>query len=214
MLWILAVLSIIATVFLFMPLHYRRIGNLSRFWTLVYKVVPTAICAAFAGAAALMGGGAYAILICIGITICCAGDWLLRGHFIAGGSMFLTGHLFYITAFCVKQTPTLWSIPVFAVMLGLLWLFLQQFRKRMSKKMFRLVRIYSTVLAVLLAMSLPMPFAAFSPSTLFAALGALIFVLSDMGVCHGMLCKISYPRRFTYLGIYYLAQLLLALSTY
>ena len=212
--WILAVLSVIATVSLFLPLHYNRWGNLSRFWMLVFKVVPTAICAAFAGAAMLTGGGLYAFLIFIGICICCAGDWLLRGHFITGGVMFLTGHLFYISAFCVQQMPTLWSIPVFAVMLGLLWLFLQQFRKKMGKKMFALVRIYTTVLAVLLALSLPLPFAAFSIRTLFAALGAVIFVLSDMGVCHGMLCKISHRRRVTYLGIYYLAQLLLALSAY
>ena len=214
MLWILAVLSIIATVFLFMPLHYRRLGNLSRFWTLVYKVVPTAICAVFAGVSALMGGGLYALLIFIGICICCAGDWLLRGHFITGGAMFLTGHLFYISAFCVHQTPTLWSIPVFAAMLGLLWLFLQQFRQKMSKKMFRLVRIYSSVLAILLALSLPLPFASFGAQTLFAALGALIFVLSDMGVCHGMLCRIPKKLDFLYLGIYYLAQLLLGLSAF
>ena len=51
-------------------------------------------------------------------------------------------------------------------------------------------------------------------SALFAALGALIFVLSDMGVCHGMLCRIPKKLNFLYLGIYYLAQLLLGLSAF
>ena len=57
--WILAVLSVIATVSLFMPLHYHRFGNLSRFWMLVFKVVPTAICAAFGVSATgeLISGG-------------------------------------------------------------------------------------------------------------------------------------------------------------
>lgn len=59
-----------------------------------------------------------------------------------------------------------------------------------------------------------MPFLAFSQRTVLAALGAVIFVLSDMGVCHGMLFKISKRRSACYLGIYYLAQLLLGLSAF
>ena len=80
--------------------------------------------------------------------------------------------------------------------------------------MFVLVRIYSAALAVVLALSLPLPFVDFSARTLLAALGALVFVLSDMGVCHGMMRKISKKQDFLYLGIYYLAQLLLGLSAF
>ena len=59
-----------------------------------------------------------------------------------------------------------------------------------------------------------MPFRQFSTRTLLAALGALIFVLSDMGVCHGMMCRIPKKLDYLYLGIYYLAQLLLGLSAF
>ena len=62
--------------------------------------------------------------------------------------------------------------------------------------------------------SLPMPLRALSGRTALAALGAVIFVLSDMGVCHGMLYRIPKKLDFVYLGIYYLAQLLLAISAF
>lgn len=212
--WIMAVLAVLATVLVITPLRNRCPGSKSRFWNLMLKVIPTLMCAAFAGASLLHGGDRYSLLIFIGLCVCAVADVLLNIHFITGGALFFAGHLFYISAFCIQQTPTWWSLPVFAVMLGLLWLFLQHFRAGMSRKMFMLVRIYSAALAVVLSLSLPMPFLAFSQRTVLAALGALIFVLSDMGVCHGMLCRISRRRDQCYLGIYYLAQLLLGLSAF
>ena len=213
--WIIALLAVMATVFVIMPAHYRRFGHISRFWVQVTKVVPTLICAAFAGAALLCGGDRYALLIFIGLCIGAAADVMLGVKFVVGGALFLAGHLLYIQAFCVQQTPGWYCLPVFGVMLALLWLFLGHFRARIKPPvLYRGVPLYAAVLAVLLAFSLPMPFAAFSPRTLLAALGAFIFVLSDMGVCHGMVCKVSRQRNFCYLGIYYLAQLLLALSAF
>jgi len=212
--WIMALLAVLSTVFLFMPILYRRIGHVSRYWRLAVKMTPTLMCAAFAGTAYFTSGELYSLFIFIGLCICAAADVLLGIHFITGGALFFAGHMFYITSFCIQQPPTWWSLPAFAVMLGLLWLFLHQFRAGMSPKMVILVRIYSAALAVVLCLSLPMPFLALSERTLLAALGALIFVLSDMGVCHGMLCKISRRRDACYLGIYYLAQLLLGLSAF
>jgi len=212
--WILALLAVLSTVFLLMPILYRRIGHISRRWRLVVKMIPTLMCAAFAGTAYWGGGDRYALLVFIGLCVCAAADGLLGVHFITGGAFFFAGHMFYIAAFCTQQRPTWWSLPVFAAMLGLLWLFLEHFRKDMNAHMFVLVRIYSAALAVVLALSIPMPFLACSQRALLAALGAVIFVLSDMGVCHGMLCKISPRRDFAYLGIYYLAQLLLGLSAF
>lgn len=213
--WIMALLAILASVLVIMPAHYHRFGHLSRFWVQVTKVVPTLICAAFAGTAYFAGGETYSLLIFIGLCVCAAADVMLGVHFVTGGALFLVGHLFYISAFCVQQPPSGWSIPVFAALLALLWLFVWHFRSRIQPPLLFLgVLTYSAALAVVLCLSLPMPFLAFSARTLLAALGAVIFVLSDMGVCHGMLFKI--PRRLDacYLGIYYLAQLLLGLSAF
>lgn len=213
--WFMALAAVLLTVLVIMPIHYRRFGPISTFWSHATKVIPTLLCAAFAGAACLSGGDRYSLLVFVGLLICAAADVLLGVHFITGGALFLTGHLFYMAAFCTHQPPTVWSIPVFGAMLALLWLFLWQFKPRIQNRlMFLGVLLYSTALAVVLCLSLPMPFLALSQRTVLAALGAVVFVLSDMGVCHGMLCRISTRRDACYLGIYYLAQLLLGLSAF
>lgn len=209
--WMMALIAVLATAFVIMPARYCLSSRISRRWSLTLKVIPTLMCAAFAGTACL-GGDRYALLVFIGLCVCAVADVMLGVHFITGGALFFTGHMFYIAAFCIQQPPTWWSLPAFGGMLALLWLFLQRFRAGMSRKMFTLARIYSAALAVVLSLSVPMPFLAFSQRTLLSALGAVLFVLSDMGVCHGMLCKISRRRDYCYLGVYYLAQLLLALS--
>ena len=213
--WILALAASLMTVLVIMPAHYHRFGRIPRFWVQATKVIPTLTCAAFAGAAVLGGGDRYALLVFIGLCVCAVADVMLGVHFVTGGALFLAGHLFYMAAFCTQQPPTLWSLPVFGVKLALLWLFLWQFKAKIHHPLlFRGVQLYSTALAVVLALSLPMPFLAFSQRTVLAALGAVVFVLSDMGVCHGMLCKVTRRRDACYLGIYYLAQLLLGLSAF
>lgn len=213
--WILALAAVLVTVGIIMPVQYRRFGPINTFWRHVTKVLPTLLCAAFAGAACLGGGDRYALLVFIGLCICSVADVMLGIHFVTGGALFLTGHLFYIAAFCTQHTPTLWSLPVFIVMLALLWLFLWQFKKHIkSRLMFAGVQLYSAALAVVLCLSLPLSFYGLSERTVLAALGAVLFVLSDMGVCHAALCKISRRRDACYLGVYYLAQLLLGLSAF
>ena len=213
--WIMALAASLITALLIMPIHYRWIGHVSRFWMLGTKVIPTLTCAAFAGAALLGGGDRYALLVFIGLCICAVADVVLGIHFAAGGALFLTGHLFYTAAFCNQQPPDWLNLPVFVICFLLLQLFLRHFKPLFKHQlMFRGVQLYSAALAAVLCLSLPMPFRAFSIRTLLAALGAVIFVLSDMGVCHGMLCKISKKRNYAYLGIYYLAQLLLGLSAF
>ena len=213
--WILAGLAVLLTVFLIMPIHYRWIGHVTRTGVQVTKVLPTLMCAAFACAGLISGGGRYAMLILIGLCIGAAADHLLGVHFVTGGFLFLGGHLFYMAAFCTQQKPSWWSLPVFVIALALLWLFVWQFRPKIPHTLlFSGVLLYATGLAALLAFALPMPVRAFSVRTLLAALGAIIFVLSDLGVCHGMMCKIPKKLSFFYLGIYYLAQLLLGLSAF
>ena len=93
--WIMALLAVLLTVFLIMPIHYRWIGHVNHNWMLITKVLPTLLCAAFAGTALLNGGGRYAMLIFIGLCICAAADVMLGIHFVTGGALFLLGHLFY-----------------------------------------------------------------------------------------------------------------------
>ena len=213
--WMMAILAVALTAFLIMPIHFRWIGHVTRTGVQVTKVLPTLMCVAFAFAGLLNGGGRYALLIFIGLCIGTLADHILGVHFVTGGFLFLTGHLFYMAAFCRQQKPSWWSLAVFVIALALLWLFVWHFRPKIPHTLlFGGVLLYAATLAALLAFALPMPVRAFSARTLLAALGAFIFVLSDLGVCHGMLCRIGPKQHFLYLGIYYLAQLLLGLSAF
>ena len=119
--WIMALLASAATAFLIMPIHYRWIGHVNHNWMLITKVIPTLLCAAFAGAALIRSGGErYAWLIFIGLCICAAADVMLGIHFVTGGALFLLGHLFYMAAFCTQQRPNKWSFVIFAAALVLL----------------------------------------------------------------------------------------------
>ena len=62
--------------------------------------------------------------------------------------------------------------------------------------------------------SLPLPLLAPSARSTLAALGAVTFVVSDMTLCHNLLLKRPGSCHFVSLGIYYMAQLLLALSAF
>ena len=52
------------------------------------------------------------------------------------------------------------------------------------------------------------------PMTPMAAIGAVLFVISDMGVCHGMLVNRTKAYSFRMLAVYYLAQLCLGMSAF
>ena len=72
----------------------------------------------------------------------------------------------------------------------------------------------SAALAVVLCLSLPLPFITLSERTVLAAVGAVLFVISDMGVCHSILANTSKRYSFFMLGVYYLAQLCLGRSAF
>ena len=76
------------------------------------------------------------------------------------------------------------------------------------------VAVYVVALAALLAFSLPLPLLAPSARSTLAALGAVTFVVSDMTLCHNLLLKRPSSCHFVSLGIYYMAQRLLALSAF
>lgn len=217
MLWFIGLLAVAATWFGVMPLYFGRIPGFSKAQTLTVKTVPTASAALFALAAFLQSGGdnRYALLIFIGLCVCAAADYLLGVKFIVGGALFFTGHLFYLTALGGLRAPDGWSALVFALAVAGLWLFCRRyFRLFPSKLLYLGVLVYCCALGALLGFSLPIPFQTLSRRTVLAALGAALFVLSDMGTCHTILCKASRRFDYTSLGIYYTAQFLLGMSAF
>ena len=136
-------------------------------------------------------------------------------RFEVGGALFFTGHAVYVAALGQYREPSWWCLTVFVLALAGLWRFALRYRRYFPRPhLLAGVLIYVVALAALLAFSLPLPLLAPSPRSTLAALGAATFVVSDMTLCHNLLLKRSTPYHFVSLGIYYMAQLLLALSAF
>lgn len=208
--------ALAATWLVFNPIYQGSIPGLSKMKRLTVKAIPTALAALFAAVAFFSGrGDTYALLIFIALCVCTAADVLLGVRFIVGGAFFLTGHVLYITALGGYRSPTWWSLPVFVLAFIGLWLFLGRYRDKFpSRLMYLGVLLYCAALGLLLGFSLPLPFLAFSRRSVLAALGAALFVLSDMGTCHCILSTASKRFDFISLGIYYTGQILLGMSAF
>ena len=160
-------------------------------------------------------GDRYALLVFIALCVCAAADVMLGLKFVIGGALFFTGHMLYIAALGGECGLTPAGLGVFAVAFVALLCFLRRyFHLFPSKWLFLGVAVYCAALGALLAFSLPAPFVVLSRRTVLAALGALLFVLSDMGTCHSILMDPSPHFNYLSLGTYYTAQFLLGMSAF
>jgi uncharacterized membrane protein YhhN len=145
------------------------------------------------------------------LALCAAGDICLLSErtFDVGLISFLLGHLAYVAGFAVAlpigNWPLLILIPIAASgAIALRWLWPQLGRRRIS------------VTAYIIAISIMVwgGISAFSEGTLpwTAAAGAVLFYLSDLAVARQRFVREDFINRAVGLPIYYLGQLLLALT--
>lgn len=129
----------------------------------------------------------YYTLIVLGLCFALAGDVILiftdrKQGFLAGGMVcFLLTHLLYIIAFCTKTAPSLYDGAFFALLLISAILILR--KRRLPKGNLKTAAfIYAVVLCAMTARALSMPFSPAVKFTyaLFAALGGVLFAVSDM----------------------------------
>lgn len=199
-----------------MPTRFRHMKNgQDTPFTLVLKGVPTAMAALFPLSCLILEmRSPYPGWMLAGLLFCLAGDVVLSLHFVAGGGLFLLGHLCYVTGLLSLQPPGGIHLLVFAAALAVLLGLLLRLRKRFTDRLlFYGVCVYAAALAALLAAALPLPLAAGSPQAWCAAAGALLFVLSDITLCDNMLNARPVRNQYISLGIYYTAQFLLGIST-
>lgn len=212
MLWILGAAALVISRLWMVPLYY---GKGARAQRLAAKAAPAAMAALFGLTAFWQSGDRYALLIFLGLSVCAAADVLLDVKFIVGGALFLTGHLFYLTALGGYHTPGWEFVPVFLMAVILLWLFCRRYLHLFPGKwLFAGVMVYCMALAAVLGFSLPLPFVAFSRRSVLAALGAAAFVVSDMTTCHCILAKPGERFEHNSLTLYYAAQILLGMSAF
>lgn len=210
--WIMAVVTTTA-----MPIRFKRMKNKQDSpFTLFLKGLPMVTVLLLAW---VYGGfpqaAPHARWMLAGLILCLSGDIVLGIHFIAGGGLFLVGHICYVIGLLGRQTLAPVHGILFVLVLGLLVVFLSLFRSRMpDKRLFPAVCVYAAALAALTAAALPLPFTVKSPQAYLAALGAVLFVVSDMTLCDNMLNTRPLRNEYISLGIYYTAQFLLGASLF
>ncbi len=199
---------------LFMPVHFWAKARGKKPLSLLFKGIPTLLCAALAGLAFLGNADLYAKWIFAGLCVCTLADILLDIRFEVGGTLFFLGHVLYVVALSQYRTLSWWCLTVAVLALAGLWFFASHYTRGISQwHIVAGVLIYCLALSGLLGFSLPLPFLAPSVRSTLAAMGAAAFVISDMTLCHNTVRQKPVRWHYGSLGIYYTAQWLLALST-
>jgi len=155
----------------------------------------------------------FGLLILAGLLLCLAGDLFLisrqRPLFNAGLVSFLLGHAVYTAAFIMRGQALL---PMFAVMLLLLpigFTIFRWLRSHAPKEMLNAIMAYIVMISVMAAAALG-TVADGAPWLLLP--GALAFYFSDLAVARDRFVKRGFINRAWGLPLYYLGQILIALS--
>ncbi len=161
-------------------------------------------------------------LILIGLLLGCAADVLLnlryvfekKGQliFLVGIVVFLSGHVFYLAAILRGAQHPWLCVAVGAVLTALLmaWIF-RRITAKMAFKIFGVIYIGAIVL--LNTVALGNLLAAPSAFTAIFAAGALLFLISDIVLILNTFGKeTKQSLRVTNIGLYYVGQLLIAIS--
>jgi len=172
--------------------------------------------AAFMAVAVISGAldSDYGRLILLGLGLCVLGDVLLipEGRpavFRAGVFAFLTGHLAFAGAFLTQPRSLAWlaiAAGVLALVLSGVWRWLNP---RLPADMRRPVQAYFLVISVMTALACAVSGAHGPP---IVAAGAIAFTASDISVARDRFVRQEFANRAWGLPLYYLAQVLLALS--
>ena len=163
------------------------------------------------GIVRLSSGDAVGAWLIAGLVLCAAGDLCLLSDrtFDLGLISFLLGHLAYVAAFHVALPLANWPIEVLAPLVlagggALAWLWSHLGRRRIP------VVAYIVAITAMVWGGGSVSWAGALPWT--AAAGAILFYLSDLAVARHRFVHPSFVNRALGLPLYYLGQLLLALT--
>jgi uncharacterized membrane protein YhhN len=141
----------------------------------------------------------FALLVALGMTLGLVGDLLLAGAlpieqgFLAGMAAFALGHLAYISAI-LSQTPQVqWAVEGVALLVGLVGWYAVVFRGGKDAMMLRCAALpYALLLATTAGLALGL--AIQTPAFLPLALGAALFLLSDLLVAGEQFGNVRFPH--------------------
>lgn len=176
-------------------------------WHMVFKLVPMLLLLILAFTTRAEQTKRYKLIVCIGLLFCAIGDYSLQ-WFLIGLSSFLIGHIFYIAAFRSTNTGhTPLPVKIGLLLYGLvmvIWI------------AGTLLNNGDTILAiaVLLYISviLTMGWTSFRVGTVWAIIGALLFIASDSVLAiNRFIVDVAYAHEIIMLT-YYGAQLCFVIS--
>jgi len=156
----------------------------------------------------------YGRLVLLGLALCLLGDLLLipegrASVFRLGVFAFLAGHVAFAGAFLTQPRSHTW-LALAAVALGLvLWRVWRWLSPSLPGDMRVPVQAYFLVIAVMTALACAVTGAG---GTALVAAGAIAFTASDISVARDRFVRHEFANRAWGLPLYYLAQVLLALS--
>ena len=167
-------------------------------------------------------GTHMAKLIVTGLILGCAADVMLnlrwdyqkKGQmiFLVGILVFLSGHVFYLAAILPMCRSKLLCVLIGAVLTALLMMWI--FKRIKAKKAFKIFGVfYIGAIVILNCVAIGNLLSAPSAFTGVFAAGAVLFLVSDIVLIlntFGSETKLS--LRITNIGLYYIGQLLIALS--
>ena len=189
-------------------LAFQRVKNApghSRTGEIALKCGATAMAALIALAGCLKSGIPAHWAILAGLVVCTAADGVLCVRFIAGGALFVLGHILYMVAFCLMHAPDWRCGAVFLCLAGLSAAALTRVRAMLGRR-YALVLAYAMILCLMVAL-------ASVQAPLFLA-GAVLFAISD--VLLGCLSITRWKTQVDYLSLalYYLGQFTLGLAVF
>ncbi len=196
-----AILSLGLCLPMFMRCKARKLSVQSQCWKAMGTLC--ALVLALGGAIPFGGSrwlGAGALLLCA------IADVMLERKFYVGMGFFMGGHLCYIAWFLQRQQLGRLQVIVFAVLLVAAVCLILKLCSLLKEKLVP----YSAYAAVLITMcACGVGCTAGGTAGILTAIGAVLFVVSDMMVCWGTLKSTSVPFDWTTMVLYYIAQLCL-----
>ena len=150
--------------------------------------------------------------ICVSaLALHAAADFVLEYSLAVGMGLFLCGHICYIGFFLVLFPVSIVHLICFACLIGIAVFVLYSWRRQAGKQL-PLFVFYATVLCAMTACGIAGGIRAFSLQGLLTAIGAAMFLFSDLLVCRKLLFPSGRLMPWIIMITYYCAQLLFASS--
>jgi uncharacterized membrane protein YhhN len=160
----------------------------------------------------ILNGGWFGVLVFGGLVMACGGDVALafpgKHAFLVGLTLFLVGHLAYITAFAAVVPPGGWLSPVSAAPVVVTLIAYAALAPRLGA-MRGAVVAYMAAITVMVVAAIAVRRAGHGHGDALLT-GALLFYVSDLSVARDRFVARAFVNRAWGLPAYYAAQVLMA----